>query len=168
MIEVEEHRFTADGGIPNNPELPLLVYRGVLAAGEGAAASCEALFAQHGWSNGWRNGVFGYHHFHSTAHEVLGFVKGEARVRFGGGKGETVEVRAGDVVVVPAGVAHRNEGASRDLLVIGAYAQGRDYDTCTRGDEDALERIRSVPKPASDPVYGARGPLLKAWGVTSP
>ena len=168
MVEVEEYSFAADGGIPNNPELPLLVYRGVLAAGEGAAAQCEALFAGHGWSNGWRNGVFGYHHFHSTAHEALGIVKGEARVRFGGDGGELVELHAGDAVVIPAGVAHRNEGASRDLLVIGAYAEGRDYDTCTREDPGVLARIRSVPKPGADPVYGARGPLMKAWPVISP
>lgn len=169
MVEVEQHRFVADDGIPNNPDLPLLVYRGVLAAGEGAAASCEALFAKHDWTHGWRNGVFGYHHFHSTAHEVLGVVKGDARVRFGGDGGETVELRAGDVVVIPAGVAHKNEGMSRDLLVIGAYAGGRDYDTCTGLDSGALARIRSVPKPAADPVYGARGPLLEAWAaVTSP
>ena len=79
-------------------------------------------------------------------------------------KGSTCADRA----PTPAGVAHRNEGASRDLLVIGAYAGGRDYDTCTAGDADALARIRAAPKPAADPVYGARGPLLKAWGVTSP
>jgi uncharacterized protein YjlB len=167
MVEVEERRFAPEGRIPNNPDLPLLVYRGVLAAGEMAAANCEALFSGHGWSNGWRNGIFGYHHFHSTAHEVLGLVKGEARVRFGGEGGETVALRVGDVVVIPAGVAHRNEGASRDLVVIGAYAGGRDYDTCTASDASALARIQATPKPAADPVYGARGPLLKAWAVTS-
>lgn len=167
MVEVEEHRFPADGAIPNS-ELPLLVYRAVLAAGPGAAAQCEALFARHGWSNGWRNGVFGHHHFHSTAHEVLGVVQGGARVRFGGEGGETVALDAGDVVAIPAGVAHRNEGASPDLLVIGAYAEGRRYDMRTEGGPEVAERIRAVPKPAADPVYGPRGPLLKAWGVTSP
>jgi uncharacterized protein YjlB len=168
MVEVEERRFAAEGQIPNNPDLPLLVYRGVLAGGERAAANCEALFSSHGWSNGWRNGIFGYHHFHSTAHEVLGIVKGDARVRFGGKGGVTVALSAGDVVVIPAGVAHKNEGASRNLLVICAYAGGRDYDTCTAGGAEALTRIRAAPKPDADPVYGARGPLLKAWAATSP
>lgn len=167
-MDVEQRRFAPSGLIPNNPELPLLVYRGVLASGEGAAAACADLFGRHGWRNGWRNGVFGYHHFHSTAHEALGIVKGEVRVRFGGEDGETVAVRAGDVVVIPAGVAHKNEGGSRNLLVVGAYAGGRDYDTCTGGEPSVAERIRALPRPEADPVYGACGPLLRAWGVTSP
>jgi uncharacterized protein YjlB len=165
MVEAERHLLEPEGAIPNNPALPLLVYRGVLAAGEGAAAACEQLFARHGWSNGWRNGVFGFHHFHSTAHEALGVVKGEVRVRFGGPDGVSVQMKAGDAVVIPAGVAHKNEGASRDLLVIGAYAGGRDYDTCTGGEADAARRIAEVPKPQADPVYGARGPLVRAWGI---
>jgi len=168
MMDFEQHRFEPNGPFPNNPALPLLVYRGVLALGDGAAAACEALFLAHGWSNGWRNGVFDYHHFHSTAHEALGVVRGDVRVRFGGEAGETVAVTAGDVVVVPAGVAHRREDASRDLLVIGAYAGGRDYDLCKGGEPDVASRIAALPKPDADPVYGARGPLLRAWGVISP
>lgn len=168
MDDVEQRLIGPKGEIPNNPNLPLLVYRGVLAAGEGAASACERLFERHGWSNGWRNGIFGYHHFHSTAHEALGIVSGEVRVRFGGPDGETVEARAGDVVVIPAGVAHRNEGSSRDLLVIGAYAEGRDYDDCRAGGGEAARRIAALPKPSADPVYGERGPLMRAWGVISP
>jgi len=168
MDDVEQHRFAPNGPIPNNLALPLLVYRGVLAGGEGAAAACEKLFLTHGWSNGWRNGVYDHHHFHSTAHEALGVVKGEVRVRFGGEGGETVAIRAGDVVVIPAGVAHRNEGASVDLLVIGAYAGGRDYDMCKGGEPDVVSRIADLPTPEADPVYGPRGPLLRAWCVTSP
>lgn len=164
MNEVEEHRFPASGEIPNS-SLPLVVYRGALAGGAGAAAACEALFAGHGWSNGWRNGVFGYHHFHTTAHEVLGIVRGEARVRFGGPDGAVVALKAGDAVAIPAGVAHKNEGASPDLLVIGAYAGGRDYDLCRGGEADAAARASAVPRPEADPVYGPRGPLLKAWGA---
>lgn len=167
-MDVEQHRFAPNGSIPNNPALPLLVYRGVLAGGEGAAAACETLFQAHGWSNGWRDGVFGYHHFHSTAHEALGIVAGEVRIQFGGEGGETVAVRAGDVVTIPAGVAHKNVGASRDLLAIGAYAGGREYDACRGGEPDVARRIEAVPKPDADPVYGARGPLLRAWGVISP
>jgi uncharacterized protein YjlB len=28
---------------------------------------------------------------------------------------------------------------------------------------EALERIRKVPLPVTDPVYGVRGPLLDYW-----
>jgi uncharacterized protein YjlB len=164
---VEAYRLAENGEIPNNPELPLLVYRAALPPGEDPAAACEALFRRHGWGGGWRDGVYSYHHYHATAHEALGIVRGEARLRFGGEGGPVVAVRAGDVVVVPAGVAHKNEGASGDLLVVGAYPDGRDEpDMCTGrpGEiERARTRIAGVARPAADPVFGAGGPLLKEW-----
>lgn len=163
---VERHRFADDGDIPNNPVLALLVYRGVLDLTGDAAAGCEAMFGRHGWGDGWRNGVYPYHHYHSTAHEVLGIVRGEARVRFGGEGGETVGIRAGDVIVIPAGIGHKSEGASDDLLVIGAYPAGTQPDICRAGSGDrqkALANIPLVPVPGADPVFGENGPLVEAW-----
>ncbi len=105
-------------------------------------------------------------HYHSTAHEVLGIARGEAAVRFGGESGVTLRVRPGDVVVIPAGVGHKREDASPDLLVVGAYPDGRDWDLC-RGEPGerprVLENIRRVPLPTADPVYGADGPLVEHW-----
>jgi uncharacterized protein YjlB len=167
-LTIEEHVFTDDGRVPNNPLLPLIVYRGVLETGPGAAALCETLFAGNGWSGAWRNGVYAHHHYHSTAHEVLGITAGSVRVRLGGDRGETVELRAGDVVVVPAGVAHKNEGASPDLMVVGAYPGGKSPDMCKPGApkrERALRNIAEVAPPACDPVYGKPGPLLERWRV---
>lgn len=150
--------------LPNRALLPLLVYRGALDLAGDAAASCEDLFERHGWGGGWRNGIFGYDHFHATAHEVLGIVRGTVRVRFGGEGGVEAEVSAGDVVVIPAGVAHRNLGASRDLMVIGAYPGGQHPDRNT-GTPDArdLGTVARVALPQQDPVYGADGPLRAAW-----
>ena len=163
---LEERLFADDGRVPNNPRLPLIVYRGALTTGPGAAAACEARFAGNGWSGGWRAGIYAHHHYHSTAHEVLGIVAGSARVRLGGEAGDTVEVRAGDVVVIPAGVAHKSEGASPDLLVVGAYPGGHGPDMCVPGAgerERALANVAAVPLPASDPVFGGSGPLLERW-----
>jgi uncharacterized protein YjlB len=152
--------------LPNRALLPLLVYRGVLPLDGDAAAACEDLFESHGWGSGWRNGIFGYDHFHATAHEVLGIVRGWVRVRFGGDGGVEAEVSAGDVVVVPAGVAHRNLGASRDLLVIGAYPGGQHPDRNTgTPDAPAIDTVTRVARPAQDPVYGKAGPLLGAWSA---
>jgi uncharacterized protein YjlB len=165
---IEQYRFAEDGEIPNNPALPLLLYRGALPGGADPAGACERLFAGHGWGGAWRDGIFPYHHYHSTAHEVLGIVRGEARAQFGGPHGETVTVHAGDVVVIPAGVAHRNDGASGDLLVVGAYPDGRDADLCEGQAGEgarAAENVGRVPLPSQDPVHGAGGPLLGAWGA---
>ncbi len=159
----ETHFFEDDGGIPNS-RLPVLVYHDVEAAH--AASSCEELFATNGWLGSWRDGIFSYHHFHSTAHEVLGIVSGSASVVLGGPSvGERFEVGAGDVLVLPAGTGHCNAG-STDLLVIGAYPDGMSWDL-RRSDpaehEEVLKNIARVPLPNADPVEGADGSLLELW-----
>src|SRR5271166_1412987 len=163
---IEEYFFAGDGVVPNNPRLPLIVYRGVLETGGAAAASCVALFYRYGWTGAWKNGVYAHHHYHSSAHEVLGIAAGWVRVRLGGEGGQTMELHAGDVVVIPAGVAHKNEGASPDLMVVGAYPGGKSPDMCSpaaQQRERALSNIPKVALPASDPVYGKPGPLLERW-----
>jgi uncharacterized protein YjlB len=168
-MPVETHRFADDGRIPNSP-LPLLVYRAALS-GADLADAAERLFADHGWLGAWRDGIFAYHHFHSTSHEVLGIAAGRARVRFGGEAGETLELRAGDVVVVPAGVGHRLERGSPELLVVGAYPEGRSWDV-RRGDPseraEVMANLAAVPLPAADPVEGAGGALHGAWANGAP
>ncbi|MBP0494107.1 cupin domain-containing protein [Pararoseomonas indoligenes] len=153
----EAHRFAPDGGIPNS-RLPLLVWRGALA---GDAGAITRHFAAHGWSNAWTDGVFAYHHFHSNAHEALGVSRGTARVRFGGPAGEVVELRAGDALVIPAGVGHCREWASGDFEVVGAYPGGADYDI-RRGDPseaaEVARRIAAVPLPGGNPVNGGAMP----------
>src|SRR5438552_6829340 len=162
-LKVETYRFNDDGTVPNN-SLPLVVYRGVLAEGGDRAAACEAMFARNGWPGAWRNGIYGHHHYHSTAHEVLGIAAGNARVRLGGDSGQTVELRTGDVVVIPAGVAHKREAASADLLVIGSYPQGQSPDHC-RAEAGAYDKaacwIAPVALPDADPVPGGSGPLAE-------
>src|SRR6202163_256888 len=129
-LTIEEHIFADAGRVPNNPSLPRIVYRAALETGLRCASVGERLFANNGWSGAWRNGIYAHHHYHSTAHEVLGIAAGDARVRLGGEAGQTVELRAGGVVVIPAGVAHKREAASPDLLVIGSYPQGQRPDIC--------------------------------------
>jgi|SRR5579883_470727 len=165
LVTPEAYRFAAAGPIPNS-HLPLLVYRGVLSGAALSPESFDALFAHNGWRNGWHDGIYGYAHFHTTAHEVLGIARGRVRVRFGGEGGESLELVAGDAVAIPAGVAHQRESEEADLLVVGAYAEGRDYDMHrgTAGEEQAVAaNLRALPLPESDPVYGRDGPLVREW-----
>jgi uncharacterized protein YjlB len=166
-VEADAHRFADDGAIPNNPTLPFLVYAGALELPrDDPAAACEAVFARNRWGGSWRDGIYSFAHYHSTAHEVLGICRGEAKVRFGGETGVVLRVRAGDVVVIPAGVGHQNLGASADLLVVGAYPRGQSWDLCggsAAERPEALANIARVPLPTADPVYGADGPLIEHW-----
>ena len=166
--DIDEYRFADDGLYPNNPHWPLLHYHLTLAAAGGleSAQACQALFDRNGWSNGWVNGVYSFHHYHSNTHEVLGVVQGTAEVFFGGPHGQIVSLYRGDVVVIPAGVAHKRMDASPNFVVVGAYPEGRDFDINhgTREEHDrALGRIEGVPRPATDPVFGPGGPLLRRW-----
>jgi uncharacterized protein YjlB len=147
------------GEIPNNPRLPVLLHRGALPASDPAAA--EALFARHGWHPAWRNGIYDFHHYHPNAHEALAIAAGRVRVRLGGDAGVTLDLAAGDVVVLPAGTGHRNLGQSPDLLVVGAYPPGPPPEQSTGRPGEAARALHAIPKvpdPPSDPVTGAPYP----------
>lgn len=168
QVTVEARLLAAQNGFPNNAKLPLLVYKQVIGSdSRDAAAAFERLFGENGWGGSWRNGVFGYHHFHSNAHEMLGICTGNAQIQFGGPQGPVVSVAAGDMAILPAGTSHKKVEATADFLVVGAYPAGQeDYDLM-RGDPQerpaAEKRIAAVPLPQADPIYGATGPLLQHW-----
>ena len=168
MPDVQAFRFEDDGETPNNPRLPLVVYRAAvnLAGASDPAAPFERAFAKHGWSDGWRNGIHPFLHFHTATHEVLGIARGRATVEFGGAKGQVLTVEAGDVVILPAGTGHRRIEASGDLLVIGAYPRNASFDQKRPGQVDhkkAVSAIAEVPLPEMDPVHGHEGPLMTLW-----
>src|SRR5919107_807236 len=104
-MRLETWHAPAGEHIPNHPSFAVLIYRDVEAASRGAE-SCRTAFAEHGWRGSWVDGVFGFHHFHSTSHEVLGVVAGRATLELGGPQGRSFEVGPGDVIVLPAGNRH--------------------------------------------------------------
>ena len=166
--EVAVHLLKDDGTYPNNETLPLLVYHQALRSSvEVPARTLEDIFQAQNWRGAWRNGIFSYHHYHSTAHEVLGVAQGSATVQLGGPHGVTLDVATGDVLVIPAGVAHKNRGASGGFLVVGAYPDGQNWDL-KRGEPgdrpEADRNIEQVPLPSRDPVYGSNGPVQEHWG----
>jgi len=168
--EISAHLLKEDSSFPNNDRLPLLIYKVAFPAKE-EPRNIEEAFKKNDWHEPWRNGIYHYHHYHSTAHEVLAVYNGHARVQFGGPNGISVELNVGDVVVVPAGVAHKNLLSDLGFKCIGAYPKGQHFDM-NYGKEGERPRtdnnIKKVPLPLVDPVYGKDGPLLKHWSSTRP
>ncbi|MGH6876682.1 MAG: cupin domain-containing protein [Rhizomicrobium sp.] len=162
-------RFTDDGETPNNPRWPLVLFRSpvLLHQASDPAAVFEVIFGANGWRECWRDGIYDYLHFHTRTHEVLGIARGSARVQFGGAAGRALHLKAGDVVVLPAGTGHQRLSASHDLVVVGAYpARSGNYDEPRPSAVEhmqAVKRIEKVKAPPTDPVFGKNGPLLELW-----
>lgn len=157
--------FQDDGLVPNNP-MPFLVYKGAVNLGKDPEATIEQLFSNNGWGAMWRNGVYDFAHYHATVHEVLGVACGSARVHFGGARGRALEITAGDVAILPAGTGHQCLSASGDFSVVGAYPPGPPMDLQRPTPENHAKALKTIPLvaiPATDPVMGKDGPLVRLW-----
>jgi uncharacterized protein YjlB len=162
------HSFADDGRIPNNPALPLVLYRGGidLTGSPNPEALIEQTFAANGWGNMWRNGIYPYVHYHSMIHEAMAIARGRATVRFGGEHGKVVHVSPGDVIILPAGTGHQCLDQTMELVVVGAYPPSGKYNLCrgTKAEHSrAVASIHKVPLPGIDPVFGDKGPLIALW-----
>ncbi|WP_312631148.1 cupin domain-containing protein [Pantoea piersonii] len=170
------------GGVPNNP-LPLIIWPSI-ALDEmqdemqnetqnetqeeepDFAGWFEQTFARNGWPPSWRYDIFPYTHFHPNTHELLGVAQGWAEVLFGGETGRMVTLRAGDAVLIPAGVGHKQVYASEDFMVVGAYPEGFAPET-QRDEPDKLhvaqQQVKEVPLPTRDPFTGKEGAMTDIW-----
>ncbi len=161
---IETLFFKPSDWVPNHPCLPVLLYRNAVPAESEAAQKFEACFRDHGWQGTWRNGIFDYQHYHTGAHEVLGIADGRARLLIGGPDGAELGVHAGDCLVLPAGTGHMRLDASRDFLVVGAYPPGQHADIRTGpADDEQIARIANLSIPATDPLQGEDGALVRQW-----
>jgi uncharacterized protein YjlB len=165
-FDVTEFILKDDGTFPNS-HLPVLIYRSAFEFDSLAVASAiEKVFEKNCWSSKWRNGIYNYHHYHSTAHEAVAVYKGCAVVLIGGEKGIILKLQKGDVIVFPAGVAHKCIENSHDFKCIGAYPENQDYDMNygKAGERPQTDHnIENVILPVSDPVFGSKGPLNQFW-----
>ena len=163
----EHYVIHGDNDFPNNDYLPVLIYKQVFSAEkEKLADLIEETFNKHNWTNSWRNGILPEHHYHSNTHEALGVAAGTCKVQLGGPNGVVLDVQKGDVIVLPAGIAHRNLGSSKDFEVVGGYPGGIEHDMRYGKPDDRPKvdkNIREVPLPETDPVYGTEGALLTFW-----
>ena len=99
--------------------------------------------------------------------EVYGradLLEGNATLVLGGENGKQVEVQAGDIMLLPTGTGHCELKATSEFLVVGAYPPGQHWDICRSAPSPAAnERMRNLPFPNSDPVFGSGGPMTKIW-----
>jgi uncharacterized protein YjlB len=156
-----------NGNFPNNSQLPLLIYEGCFRGEE--VNEIEELVAENQWKNIWVNGIFPFHHYHSNTHEVLAVSSGFCDVQVGGEGGEIFKIKEGDLLLLPAGVAHKNVSCARGFVCVGAYPMELPYDMNYGKSEErraAIERIKEAPLPKTDPLYGEEGPLFQFWKIS--
>ncbi len=155
-----------DGKFPNS-QLPVLIYKkAIMLPWFFRGRKVKKLFRAHHWTNNWRNGIYTYQHYHSNTHEVMAVIRGATVLRLGGEQGITVKIEKGDVILIPAGVAHRNMQKEKDVICIGGYPRGRNFDMMYGKKDErpaADERIAKVKVPGFDPVTGKKDPMNTIW-----
>lgn len=157
--------FFQDNGFIPNSQLPLLLYRKILDTPVDSD-QLEQLLKSNNWTNGWRYGIYSYHHYHSNTHEVLAVTNGHAQLELGGENGQKLDVQQGDVIIMPAGVGHKCISHSDDFLVFGAYPDGYEPDLKRNNSADRTgsdENIGQVPIPQTDPLFGKSSGLVNIW-----
>jgi uncharacterized protein YjlB len=155
--------FRNGADVPNN-NLPVLLFRSVLAPkASGKGQRFRQTFKENCWTGLWIDTIYDYTHFHSNAHEVLGIAEGRVTIKLGGEEGRLFRLKAGDMVILPAGVGHRRVGDDEGLKVVGAYPPGQShFDMKRKG-----RVVPKVPVPLTDPFYGEDGPLVQVWAATN-
>jgi uncharacterized protein YjlB len=151
-----------------NSRLPVLLYKRVLKLPVlFTAGHVEKLFQSHDWTNNWRNGIYTRHHYHSNTHEAMACIKGSTMLLLGGENGKLIHFEKCDVLIIPAGVAHKNLGKENDVCCVGGYPGGLSFDMNfgEPGERpSADQRIAEVALPSFDPVYGdSENGLVAAW-----
>lgn len=126
MVEVKKYVLPPTRLIPNNPN-PLIHYPNLFSDSTALnPAEIYERFNSNGWQTQWifRYGATQESHYHSSAHECMVVLSGSATIRFGVGDtvsdliesthgagkeegGIEIPAHAGDVFIIPAGVAHK-------------------------------------------------------------
>ena len=165
-MKILQYFLKDDGQFPNS-DLPVLLYKQAVRLPlvfKGRAII--KILRRHHWTNSWRSGVYAYHHYHSNTHEVMAVIRGNTTLQLGGKRGVRVKIEEGDVILIPAGVAHKNLRGEKDAICIGGYPRGKDYDMNYGKKEErpaADRQIEKVQMPALDPVTGKKDPMRMIW-----
>ncbi|KTD54544.1 Cupin domain protein [Legionella sainthelensi] len=132
-MEIIQKMISLQDYLPGNPYYPLLIYKQALINSNEPSKVIQSRLEQNNWSHSWVDGIYDFHHYHSNTHEVLVITSGDCQVQFGGENGPIYMINQGDVIIIPAGVAHKSLGKSNNFQCIGAYpldvAPELDWDT---------------------------------------
>ncbi|KAI5195068.1 hypothetical protein AUEXF2481DRAFT_63259 [Aureobasidium subglaciale EXF-2481] len=167
-VKISKHQIPAHGLTPNTSiqKKPLLLYRNVFIANTSAGQIEEHLRGLGVVEPAWRYTMYSTSHFHTTSHEVLCISSGSASLCFGHEDNPSCvkeTVKQGDVIIVPAGVAHRLlEDLEGGFEMVGSYPKGKSWDMCygKRGEEGKVKGIGGLGWFGVDPVYGVGGPAV--------
>jgi uncharacterized protein YjlB len=164
--------FLKDNGVFPNSKLPVIHYKnGIDIPFFRPAHAVEKLFSENGWTNNWDAGIYTYHHYHSITHEAIGVYKGKAVILLGGENGKLIVIQKGDVLIIPAGVAHKNVGKEEDVMCVGGYPGGADFDMNygQPGERPKTDKqIAALPVPESDPLMGVGEGVAETWKAYMP
>lgn len=166
-LKVSAHWIPSHAHLPNTTPHghPLLIYHSCFPYST-PVSTLESQLTTNGISPQWRYTMYTTSHYHSTTHEILCIIRGGAKLLFGGeanpGRVEQ-EVKVGDVVVVPAGVAHRLlQDIEGGFEMLGSYPDGCSWDMCydKKGEEDKAKAVGTIEWLEKDPLYGEDGPVV--------
>lgn len=169
-LKVIKHQIPAHGLTPNTSlqNKPLMIYKSAFPSSTNASQIESHLSSVGVVDPQWRYTMYSTSHFHSTSHEVLGIASGKAKLCFGhedNPKRVEQVLERGDVIVMPAGVAHRLlDDLEGGFSMVGCYLKGDNWDMCygKSGEEGKIEKIKGLPWFKRDPVYGDEGPTFDA------
>lgn len=158
MATYTTHLIKTHGNFPNNNQLPVIVYSNAFDFGhEKHSEVIKKIFKKNGWFRSWTNGIFDYHHYHSNNHECLGIATGWVKVILGGENGIILDLKAGDALLLPAGISHKKISSSEDFSCVGAYAIDVEYNMKYGSPSEfqaSVKQISNLPNPLSDPIFG--------------
>lgn len=167
MTAQPQQYLIKDNGIFPGSSFPVLLYKSAFTIPTFfPSRRIKNKLIANGWTNTWRNGIYTRQHYHSNTHEAIAVIKGHTTLLLGGENGIQIGIQKGDVLVLPAGVAHKNLGKMNDVRCVGAYPEGCDYDM-KFGDIGerplADKNIAAIPLPDSGPVAGQQDILVAIW-----
>jgi uncharacterized protein YjlB len=142
-----------DGVFPNNANHPLLIFQSAFCQSQ---AEAERAIEKANWTRPWVWGIFPYHHYHSTAWELLVCIQGRATLQLGGEKGPTTSVARGDIMLIPPGAAHKQLEANDGFTLLGSYPPNSGVvDTLTgKPSLKEKENIQNCFIPTFEPILG--------------